>query len=220
MVKPHSLFSILLFASAAIATRLHGQTAVEGTVQLPKATSELGINQRYQTSGELPIAPMNPPAAVVYLEGDFSRMPRPAANTHAQMPQKNIMFTPDLVAVLVGTTVEFPNLDDTYHNVFSYSKPKRFDLGRYRKDDKAATILFDKPGTVTLHCDIHDRMRGTILVLESPFFTKTDSAGRYRLDHLPAGNYLLKAWVTDRDVRERSVELKKGATLRIDFPGK
>ena len=106
-----------------------------------------------------------------------------------------------------------------YHNVFSYSKTKRFDLGRYRKDEKPGSVLFDKPGTVTVHCDIHDRMRGTVLVLETPFFVKTDSQGHYRLEHLPVGSYSLKAWVTERDIREHPVELKNGAgVLHVDFP--
>jgi hypothetical protein len=63
-------------------------------------------------------------------------------------------------------------------------------------------------------------MRGTILVLETPYFEKTDTAGRYRLEHLPAGSYVLKAWVAGDDIRERRVELKAGMTLRVDFPAK
>ena len=136
------------------------------------------------------------------------------------MAQKNMAFAPDLVPVLVGSVVDFPNMDDTYHNVFSYSKIKRFDLGRYRKGEKPVTIVFDKPGVVTIHCDIHDSMRGTVLVLDTPFFQKTDTAGRYRLENLPVGNYVLKAWVAGDDVRERPVELKAGASLRVDFPAK
>jgi plastocyanin len=203
-----------------VASGLSAQTVIEGTVQLPKPLPDLGVNERYQVA-DLPIAPTNPPAAVVYLVGDFSHVATPVEHRHAQMPQKNMTFAPDLVAVLVGTTVEFPNLDDMYHNVFSYSKTKRFDLGRYRKDEKPGSVLFDRPGTVTVHCDIHDRMRGTVLVLETPFFVKTDAQGHYRLEHLPAGSYSLKAWVTDRDIRERPVELRPGpGALHVDFPEK
>ena len=119
-----------------------------------------------------------------------------------------------------GTAVDFPNQDDTYHNVFSYSKTKRFDLGRYRKGEKPATVIFDKAGVVTVHCEIHDRMRGTILVLETPYFKKSDVAGRYRLDHLPAGHYLLKAWISENDIREHAVDLKDGMTVHVDFSAK
>jgi plastocyanin len=155
---------------------------------------------------------------VVYLEGNFA--PPPASNAPAQVAQKNIAFAPDLLPILVGSSVEFPNMDDTYHNVFSYSKIKRFDLGRFRKDEKPTTVVFDKPGAVTIHCEIHERMRGVILVLETPHFQKTDTAGRYRLEHLPAGNYVLKAWVAGDDIRQRPVELKTGMTLHVDFPAK
>jgi plastocyanin len=216
-MKRSPLLLAVLFGLLA-ATPLHAQANVEGTVQLPKPARDIGVNQRYQA--DLPIAPTNPPAAVVYLEGNFSHIPQPVAHATAQMAQKGMTFTPDLVAVLVGGTVEFPNLDDTYHNVFSYSKAKRFDLGRYRKDEKPGSVLFDKPGAVTVHCDIHERMRGTVLVLGTPYFVKTDAQGRYRLEHLPAGNFSLKAWVTEREVRERSVQLGNGSIIHVDFPAK
>ncbi len=166
------------------------------------------------------LVPSNPPAAVVYLEGDFPAAREPATKMTAEMSQKNMQFAPDLVAVRLGTAVAFPNLDDAYHNVFSYSKTKRFDLGRYRKDERPGTVIFDKPGVVAVHCEIHDRMRGTILVLETPYFQKTDTSGHYRIDHLPAGHFLLKAWISEADVREQAVDLKHGGTLRVDFAGK
>lgn len=213
-------FLPFLLALGGLASSLLAQTTIEGTVQLPEPSTIYGFNQRYPSGADVTTAPTNPPAAVVYLEGDFAAPAHAAARAQAIMAQKDIAFAPDLVAVLVGTTVNFPNLDDTYHNVFSYSKAKRFDLGRYRKDEKALPVLFDKPGVVTLHCEIHDAMRGTVLVLETPYFEKTDTKGRYRLQGLPAGKYLLKAWVDSSDVRERPVELKNGVTLHVDFPAK
>ncbi|HEX8490579.1 MAG TPA: carboxypeptidase regulatory-like domain-containing protein [Chthoniobacterales bacterium] len=212
-------FSLLIFALWFAAGPLPAQIVIEGTVELPKPSADRGLNQRYTTSADVAMAPTNPPAAVVYLEGDF-RAQASAAKSPAQVAQKNIAFAPDLLPILVGSTVEFPNMDETYHNVFSYSKTKRFDLGRYRKDEKPTTVLFDKPGAVTIHCEIHERMRGTILVLETPHFQKTDTVGRYRLENLPPGNYLLKAWVAGDDVRQRPVELKAGMTLHVDFPAK
>ena len=211
-------YSILLFFAVLGTEQLRAQGVIEGTVQLPKPLFDRGLNQRYAASADIPLAPINPPAAVVYLEGNFRA--QNDSKVPARMAQKNIAFAPDLLPVLVGTAVDFPNLDDTYHNVFSYSKAKRFDLGRYRKDEKPTTVVFDKPGAVTIHCEIHERMRGTILVLETPYFVKTDTVGRYRLEHLPAGSYVLKAWVAGDDVRERPVELKGGMTLHVDFPAK
>lgn len=193
---------------------------IEGVVQLPPPTVVRALNQRYGTNAEAPLTPSNPPAAVVYLEGNFPANAKPASNGVAQMAQKNMLFAPDLIAIRTGGAVEFPNLDDSYHNVFSYSKTKRFDLGRYRKEEKPGSVVFDKAGVVTVHCEIHDRMRGTVLVLESPYFQKTDSAGHYRIEHLPAGHFTIKAWVNEADVREHTIDLKNGAHLHLDFPGK
>ena len=213
-------YSIFILALGLVAQPVRAQAVIEGTVQLPKPSFDRGLNQRYAAANDIALAPINPPAAVVYLEGDFRSQPINNPKTPAQMAQKNIAFAPDLLPVLVGTAVDFPNMDDTYHTVFSYSKTKRFDLGRYRKEEKPTTVVFDKPGAVTIHCEIHERMRGTILVLETPHFQKTDTAGRYRLEHLPAGKYVRKAWVAGDDVRERPVELKAGMTLHVDFPAK
>jgi plastocyanin len=213
--------SFFVLFSLCLATKsVPAQALIEGTVQLPKPTAVYSFNQRYATGADIPMAPTNPPAAVVYLEGNLGSQKDLASKTPARMAQKNMAFAPDLVPVLVGGVVDFPNLDDTYHNVFSYSKAKRFDLGRYRKNEKPVTVVFDKPGVVTIHCDIHDSMRGTVLVLDTPYFQKTDTAGRYRLENLPVGNYVLKAWVAGDDVREHPVELKAGASLRVDFPAK
>ena len=213
-------YSLFILALCFAADFARAQAVIDGIVQLPKPAMDRGVNQRYQATADIPLAPTNPPAAVVYLEGSFHLTPSDASRTSTRMAQKNIAFAPDLLPVLVGAAVDFPNMDDTYHNVFSYSKTKRFDLGRFRKDEKPTTVVFDKPGTVTIHCEIHERMRGTILVLETPYFQKTDTVGRYRLEHLPAGNYLLKAWVAGDDIRERPVELKAGMTLHVDFPAK
>ena len=136
------------------------------------------------------------------------------------MEQRHFQFAPGILPIRTGTVVEFPNLDDGYHNVFSYSKPKRFDLGRYRKDEKPPSLVFDKPGVVKLFCEIHEHMRGTILVLDTPFFTKTDTAGGYRLEHLPGGKYTLKAWLDEKTVWEQPVELSDSDRLRVDFPRK
>jgi plastocyanin len=212
--------ALIILASGIAINSTRAQAVIEGTVQLPKPTYDHAMNQRYGPGPDIPIAPSNPPAAVVYLEGDFHADAGSRAKASAEMAQKNIAFAPDLVAILVGSSVEFPNMDETYHNVFSYSKTKRFDLGRFRKDEKPTSVVFDKPGVVTIHCEIHDRMRGTILVLETPHFIKTDTAGRYRLEHLPTGNYVLKAWVDGSDVREHAVELKNGAALHVDFPAR
>lgn len=191
---------------------------VEGRVDLPKTEDRQILTGRYQISPQTQTPSANYSCAVVYLEGDLPKSSN-RISAIAEMEQKNISFSPGLLAIQAGTTVEFPNLDDTYHNVFSYSKTKRFDLGRYRKGERAASILFDKPGLVTLHCEIHASMRGTILVLDNPYFKKTDADGSYRIGPIPPGHYLLKAWVSEDDVRVRPIDIAQGSTLHVNFPG-
>lgn len=158
----------------------------------------------------------NPPTAVVYLEGKF---PPAASQVVAQITQKDLAFLPSLLPVRIGTKVEFPNLDDTYHNIFSFSPPKRFDLGRYRSDEKPIpSQVFDVAGLVTLRCDIHEHMRALILVLDTPHFVITTADGSFRLSDLPAGRYKLKAWIDSKTTKEREVDLTGDAVLRMDFP--
>jgi plastocyanin len=201
-----ALFPIWVFAEAV----------VDGRVELPKSHSAPVMAKRYEIVTTGGVLGTNPPLAVVYLDGSF---PKPNSYPTRQIAQKNLAFLPSLLPVQVGTRVEFPNLDDTYHSIFSYSPAKRFDLGRYRPDERPIpSEFFDIPGLVTLRCDIHEHMRGLILVLNTPYFVVTDAEGRFRLSGLPSGHYMLKAWLDSKTTRETSVELKSGATLHVDFP--
>lgn len=137
----------------------------------------------------------------------------------AELSQKQLQFSSSLLPVQVGTAVRFPNLDDEYHNVVSYSKAKTFDLGRYLKTEPAPVQVFDKPGLVELNCEIHEHMRAYILVLDTPFFTKTDENGRYMLENLPAGEVTVKVWIDRRTLLERPVTLIDGKTVVADFSG-
>jgi plastocyanin len=189
---------------------------IEGRVALPATRHAPVINKRYEIVARAGVVSIDPPLAVVYLAGAF---PAPAAPPVAQMSQRELTFIPSLLPVQVGTRVEFPNLDDTFHNIFSFSPAKRFDLGRYRGDERPVpSVLFDKPGLVTLRCDIHEHMRALILVLETPHFAVTEPDGSFRLTGLPAGRYVLKAWIDSKTTKETPVELAADATLRVDFP--
>jgi plastocyanin len=207
---------IVVLCFGALASVAQAQAVIEGRVELPKTHSAPVMNKRYEIVSKSGVIAPSPPMAVVYLEGAF---PKPAAPPVAQMLQKDLLFVPALLPVQVGTRVEFPNLDNTYHNIFSYSPAKRFDLGRYRSDEKPIpSQVFDTPGMVTLRCDIHEHMRGLILVLETPFFVTTDTEGRFRLQGLPAGHYKLKAWLSSKTTLERPVELTSDSTLQVNLP--
>jgi plastocyanin len=188
---------------------------IEGRIILPAPPPAPAAKPRYPVAAGYTVGAADPPAAVVFLEGDFTR----SRAERAEMAQRRYQFAPGLLPVEVGTVVSFPNLDDEYHSVFSYSKAKRFDLGRYHRNETPAALTFDRPGVVRLFCEIHDHMRGTILVLDTPYFQKTDADGRYRLADLPAGRWTLKAWIDEDVVLERQVELRDGATLQVDLPG-
>ena len=207
---------LFCLAGAAFPTSLAAQATVEGTVRLPKSHFAPVENERYEIVSKAGVLGTEPPRAVVYLVGTF---PKSASLPTRTVAQKDLAFIPPLLPIEVGTKVEFPNEDDTYHNIFSYSRPKRFDLGRYPPDEKPApSQVFDKAGLITLRCDIHEHMRGLILVLESPHFTTTDGQGHFRLTNVPAGKYVLKAWVNSQITWEHPVELRDGATLRVDLP--
>ena len=213
MKIPASPLALLLLAAGRLAA---GDGVIEGRVALPPPSAAAVIPQHYGVVSSTGVVAADPPRAVVYLEGDF---PRPSAPVTAQLAQKDLAFSPALLPIQVGTRVEFPNLDNTFHNIFSFSPTKRFDLGRYRPNDEPVpTQVFDAVGLVILRCEIHRHMRGLILVLDTPHFVVTDSEGRYRLANLPAGTYRLKAWIDSQTTHTRSVQVEPGATLRVDFP--
>src|SRR6267378_5628624 len=205
----NAVFSIMPVALFAGAT-------VEGRVELPKSHSAPVQAKRYEIVTKGGVLSTQPPLAVVYLDGAF---PRPASLPTKEVTQKDLTFVPALLPIRVGTRVEFPNLDDAYHNIFSYSPAKRFDLGRYRAEERPIpSAIFDKPGLVTLRCDIHEHMRALVLVLDTPHFVISNPEGRYRLGGLPSGHYVLKAWVDSKTTREQPLDLKNGQTAHVDFP--
>src|SRR6476469_5169395 len=154
--------------------------------------------------------------SVVYLE----TAPRGAFEANeggrAVMDQHNETFVPHVLAITTGTTVDFPNSDRIYHNVFSLSKTKPFDLGRYAAG-KSKSIRFDRPGIVRVFCDIHSHMSAFILVFNHPFFAVTDTDGRYRLENVPPGNYTVVAWNEGLASEPKPVVVPEGATSELDF---
>lgn len=113
----------------------------------------------------------------------------------AIMDQKNKTFVPHVLPVLVGTAVKFPNSDDIQHHVYSFSAAKKFELPLY-KGTPANPVIFDAPGVVTLGCNIHDKMNAYIVVLDTPYFEKTEGTGRVEFN-LPPGKYTVRAWQPD-----------------------
>ena len=161
--------------------------------------------------------------AVVFLDAQevperspLRAAPRGAAG-RARMDQRNETFSPHVLAITTGTIVEFPNNDQTFHNVFSLSKPRHFDLGRYGRNE-SKTIRFDKPGVVRVFCDIHSHMSAFVLVFNHPFHTTTSDDGRYRLDNVPPGTYTVTVWHEGQSRDSRSVTVPaSGGVFDVDL---
>jgi plastocyanin len=126
---------------------------------------------------------------VVYVEGVKTR-PRPG---RATVTMKGKTFLPRVVAVAVGGTVDFPNQDPIFHNVFSVSGENRFDLDLYKRP-KSGSWTFQHPGIVRVYCNIHPQMSAVVLVRDNPHFTKASADGSFVIEDVPAGKYALRAW--------------------------
>lgn len=130
--------------------------------------------------------------AVVYLES-ASGQALPKMGRTAKIEQKGRAFIPTITVVQSGSSISFPNNDTVRHQVYSFSPAKVFELKLY-SGTGGEPVLFDKPGTVVIGCNIHDKMSAYIQVVDTPYFAKTDTSGKAVIDNLPSGKYNLKVW--------------------------
>ena len=142
---------------------------------------------------------------------------------HAQKPQHaprivqaGMRFKPRVLATTKGQAVEFVNLDNVYHNAFSVSAAKSFDLGKYAPG-KRDTVMFDRTGVVNLHCDIHPQEVGYVVIVPNHAMTRPDSLGRYALPKLPEGHYTVRAWTSRRGEIHRDVEVPRRGDVTLDL---
>jgi plastocyanin len=204
------VIAVLIGISIAPAsTRPASKEAVNGTirgrVELRQTPPDLARRPN-ASDVSMPRAhdPTDRRRSVVYLETapraafDQRDEPRP------KLDQRNETFVPHVMAIVAGTTVDFPNNDETYHNVFSLSSTKPFDLGRYAAG-RSKAVRFDRPGIVRVFCDIHSHMSAFILVFAHRHFAVTDDEGRYRIDNVPPGTYTVVAWNESTPTESRRV---------------
>jgi plastocyanin len=151
--------------------------------------------------------------------------PAPALRVRRiDIEQRDRQFHPLVTIVQTGSSVNFPNNDSVRHHVYSFSKAKLFELKLY-SGVPPAPVVFDKPGTIVLGCNIHDKMVAYIRVVDTPWFGKTDKDGKVKIDGLPDGAYKLKTWVTEniaQDVASEQPVTMKGdqaVTVRLEAPG-
>jgi plastocyanin len=162
-----AMAAVQLFGAPAFA----GGGAVKGTI-----TSDDGT----------PVA-----NAVVLIDGPAA--PASAGAPHVAIEQRGQQFVPHVVAVAVGTTVDFPNHDPMLHNVFSASLAKKFDLGMYDQGE-AKSVTFDAPGVVRIGCNVHPKMEAFVVVHTSPYAAVTDAHGTYTIGDVPAGSWQVRVW--------------------------
>jgi plastocyanin len=189
------VFTGLLSERPALAPHAAAAGAIRGRVDVRAAR---GPRDTRPDPGALGMSgatkdPLDPRRSVVYLETAPRAAFEQSEERRARMDQRNERFVPHVLAIVAGTYVDFPNGDSTYHNVFSLSKTKEFNLGRYAAG-RSKAVRFERPGVVRVFCDIHSHMSAFILVFAHRFFAVTDDDGRYRLDNVPPGTYTVVVW--------------------------
>ena len=149
---------------------------------------------------------------VVYLENVPGTPPKPKNN--AVIRQREKQFDPPLTIVVKGTTIDFPNEDKIFHNVFSVSRPARFDLGLY-KSGTAKSVEMKRSGTVDVYCNIHPEMIAKVKVLDNAYYTITATDGKFEIQNVPAGEYPIVAWLPSGDEVKGTVVVKAGESADV-----
>src|SRR3954463_3037413 len=186
-----TLFALVLFVSDAGSKPQTG--SVTGTVSIKGAKG----NQK---------------GVVVYLE-DVPGTPTVPKN-HAIIKQREKQFEPPLTVVVRGTTIDFPNEDKIFHNVFSVSRPARFDLGLY-KSGTAKSVEFKRAGVVDVYCNIHPDMIAKVKILDNGFYKITKGKGGFRIDGVPAGTYPVVGWLPSGDEVKGEATVKAGESAEV-----
>ena len=200
-----AMLAALVLTTPPALPRLANAGAIRGTLHVPpvSAQSAEGANAYPGHAHALPGAHAVTHGlvtdAVLYIERIDTATESSLAATSPPPPrltQKDQMFTPRVVAIAAGSVVDFPNQDPIYHNVFSASPVRRFDLGKYPKGD-SRRVDFRRPGLVNVYCDIHSNMEAFILVVPNHAFARPSTTGEFALPELPPGHYELHLWHPD-----------------------
>lgn len=200
------------------AETISGTVLIKKRLTKRKVTTPVSIYQR-GTAVEPAAEPVNPldyerSHVAVWIEG-LPHVPA-QAKLEASIVQEGRRFTPDLVIVAAGSSVAFPNMDPIFHNVFSLSRLKSFDLGFYPKGD-SRSVTFDKPGVVSVNCRLHPDMAATVVVTPNGWFTRVEPGGAFKIPDIPPGAYSVVAWHKAAGYFRQTVQLAPGAGAEICF---
>ncbi len=211
-------------AAAAKSEDIHGTVIVKQRLTKKRVTAAPALYQRgpaVELRSDANGDPLGDERSrvVVYLEGPLPSSVTPRTPAAATMEQKDRRFIPELLVIPVGSTVSFPNLDPIFHNIFSLSKPKSFDLGNYTRDH-TRVVTFSKPGIEFINCHLHPNMSATIFITPGEWYTIADRDGRFCLRDIPPGSYTIVAWHKAVGWFRQSarVEPKRGASIEFFLP--
>jgi plastocyanin len=209
-----TLALLLTLAVPAHAGAVHGRATVP-----PAPPADATFRPYAGRASSLP-SPDHPPRGlvtdtVIYVDSSATEPATSPPAEHPKLAQRNQAFDPRVVVVPVGGTVDFPNLDPIYHNVFSVSPPRRFDLGKYPRG-QSRSITFTKTGQVNVFCDIHSDMAGFILVVPSRHWARPAADGTYALSDLPTGRCRLCVWHPDFPARVYEVQVPASGDVTLD----
>jgi len=219
-----TILTVLLLATAARTSAQAG--TLLGTVQAQgktEAQDESGsgayASRKYKFAERVNYADMRD--FVVYIKGPVgtnAALPpsKPVIVSTTRILQEGATFTPHVLPILAGTTVEWPNNDQIFHNVFSVSEPKQFDLLLY-KAPVVKSVTFDKAGRVDVFCSIHANMHCVVLVLENPYFATADDHNHYSISNVPPGTYQLTAWHERMPPQVKEITVPATGDVKADF---
>ena len=191
--------------------------SIEGTVRLnaqPIRPVPSGVYPSRLVTAPAPAAASELSNVVVFIKDAPAR--ERLTVTRATITQKDESFVPRVLAITTGSTVEFPNFDPYFHNVFSLSRAASFDLGRYRRGDTRSR-KFAAAGLIKVYCHIHSHMNASIMVLDHDYFRIPDANGSFTLHDVAVGTHRISAWHERIGESVREVRVDAGARTRVEF---
>jgi plastocyanin len=196
---------------------------VSALVGLPSAASAATASGFGIVKGTITVGGKPATVAVISIEGlSKEQIKARMALTKPRkriMDQRDMKFIPAVLALMAGETVEFPNNDKTWHNVFAKGGDNDFDLGLY-PPGQSRSKKFDKPGVSRIRCNAHPNMEAFIVVKSHPFFSTTDSRGNYEIKNVPLGKIRVEIWHPNVELRSESVEIVRAGevfALNVDL---